>query len=133
MVDAHWGAHYGLKSQTTVCKEFPVENPTLNLNIVKTEIAPCTIALKVEVLPPRVQKTFGEVIAMFSKQAKIPGFRAGKVPMNVILKRFGDDVNAETRKRLIGNAFEDAIKAENPDLQAFEEYDELLAAIEAAL
>ena len=27
----------------------------------------------------------------------------------------------------------DAIKAENPDLQAFEEYDELLAAIEAAL
>ena len=66
-----------------------MENPTINLNIVKTETAPCTLALKVEVLPPRVQKTFGEVIAMFSKQVKIPGFRAGKVPTPVILKRFG--------------------------------------------
>ena len=90
-----------------------MENPTLNLNIVKTETAPCTLALKVEVLPPRVQKTFGEVIAMFSKQVKIPGFRSGKVPTNVILKRFGSDVTAETRKRLIGAAYEDAIKAEN--------------------
>lgn len=86
---------------------------TLNLNVVKTETAPCSLALKVEVLPPRVKKSFGEVIAMFSQQVKIPGFRAGKVPANVICKRFGEDVVNETKKRLMDAAFRDAVKDEN--------------------
>ena len=85
---------------------------TLNLNIVKTEVAPCSLALKVEVLPPRVKKSFDEVIAMFSKQVKVPGFRAGKVPANVILKRFGADVVSETRSRLLDKAYSDAVKQE---------------------
>ncbi|MBP5638415.1 MAG: trigger factor [Victivallales bacterium] len=105
-----------------------MENPTINLNIAKTETAPCSLALKVEVLPPRVQKTLSEVIAMFSQQVKIPGFRAGKVPANVILKRFGKDVVLETKKKLIGKAYEDAVKSENinvigePQIKESDEY-----------
>lgn len=90
-----------------------MDNPTLNLNIVKTETAPCCLALKVEILPPRVKKSFGEVVAMFSKQVKIPGFRAGKVPTAVICKRFPEEVVEETKKKLIDGAFSDVIRQEN--------------------
>lgn len=100
---------------------------TLNLNIVKTETAPCTLALKVEVLPLRVKKSFDEVIALYSKQVKVPGFRAGKVPTNVIIKRFKADVENETKKRLLDKAYSDTLNAEKlsilgePEIQDVDE------------
>ena len=44
-----------------------------------------------------MSKAFARVTANYRKYAKIPGFRAGKVPESVIKRRF----NAEIRKDVI--------------------------------
>jgi trigger factor len=55
------------------------------------------LKLTVEVEESRVQKQMDQFIRRFSREAQIPGFRRGKVPRNVIVKRFGEEtLRAET-------------------------------------
>ncbi len=57
----------------------------------------CTRELILDVPADEVSKAFARVTANYRKYAKIPGFRAGKVPESVIKRRF----NAEIRKDVI--------------------------------
>jgi len=57
----------------------------------------CTRELILDVPADEVSKAFARVTANYRRYAKIPGFRAGKVPESVIKRRF----NAEIRKDVI--------------------------------
>lgn len=50
------------------------------------------------------------LIKQFSKQAKIPGFRPGKAPVNMIRQRFGKQISEELRQRVISKAYQDGTK-----------------------
>ena len=43
------------------------------------------------------------------KQVKIPGFRPGKVPLNVLRKRFGRSVMGEVLERAVSDSSSQAI------------------------
>lgn len=51
-----------------------------------------------------------------SKKAKLPGFRAGKVPMNVVKQKYQKEVRDETVKNLVRNGIDKVIKENNLDL-----------------
>ncbi|MDQ8180103.1 trigger factor [Pelagicoccus sp. SDUM812005] len=51
-----------------------------------------------------------ELLKQFSKQAKIPGFRPGKAPVNMIRQRFGKQIKDELRQRVISKAYQDGTK-----------------------
>lgn len=57
----------------------------------------CTRELVLDVPADEVSKAFAKVTANYRKYAKIPGFRAGKVPESVVKRRY----NAEIRKDVI--------------------------------
>ncbi|MBD5780298.1 trigger factor [Pelagicoccus sp. NFK12] len=51
-----------------------------------------------------------ELLKQFSKQAKIPGFRPGKAPVNMIRQRFGKQIKDELRQRVVSKAYQDGTK-----------------------
>lgn len=70
-------------------------------------------ALKVEVPAETVAKGFEEAAKKLKADVKIPGFRKGKVPDNIIAQRFGEDLESEAVKWVVVHTFSDAVKEAN--------------------
>lgn len=51
-----------------------------------------------------------ELLAEFAKSAKIQGFRPGKAPLNLIKGRYKKELAEELKRKLTGQAYQDAIK-----------------------
>lgn len=65
-----------------------------------------TIELNAEEVNSEFEKTY----AAYSQYARVPGFRQGKVPKNLVKQRFAKDVKEEVLSRLLPHALEHAIK-----------------------
>ena len=69
----------------------------------------CTREMVLDVPAEEVSKTYSAVTGSFRKYAKIPGFRAGKVPETVIRRRFADEIRKEVIDKLVPVRFNKAI------------------------
>lgn len=65
------------------------------------DIGPCKKRLKIGVPVPAVEAETERVTHEYARQAKIPGFRKGKVPMAMLKKRFAHDIEHEVVDRLL--------------------------------
>lgn len=65
------------------------------------ETGPCEKKLKIEVPAATVEAETARITAEYRRQAKIPGFRKGKVPMELVSKRFAEDIDKEVVERLV--------------------------------
>jgi trigger factor len=65
----------------------------------------CTRELVIDVPAEEVSRAWARVATAYRKQAKIPGFRAGKVPESVIRRRFGAEIRKEVIDTLLPGRF----------------------------
>ena len=65
--------------------------------------------LTIEVPTEIVSEAIGHAAAKLGKQARIPGFRPGKVPSNVIRQRFKPQIMQDVAEHLISKAVGDAL------------------------
>ena len=65
--------------------------------------------LSIEVPTEVVNEAIGQVAAKLGKQARIPGFRPGKVPVNVIRQRFKPQIMQDVAEHLVSKAVGDAL------------------------
>lgn len=65
------------------------------------ETGPCERQVKVEVPAPAVEAELDRVTQEFRRQARMPGFRKGKVPLDLVRKRHGEDIRQEVLDRLL--------------------------------
>ncbi len=79
------------------------------MNITVEDVSPCKKRLKIEVPANRVQQAYDRVATDFQKQARIPGFRPGHAPRTVVLKKFQKDIESETQRTLVPEAYQEAI------------------------
>lgn len=86
------------------------------MNVTVETLAPCRKLLRVEVDAPTVDKTFEEVTREFQREAELPGFRPGKVPRELLLKRFGKDIEEQVRAKLINDSFRKAVEEQKLDV-----------------
>jgi len=70
---------------------------------------PCNGKLEVTVPAEDVNKAFDKVYKQFQKSAKIPGFRPGKAPQNILEMHYGSAVKSEVESILVGDSLRDAI------------------------
>jgi len=66
--------------------------------------------LKIEIPTDIIEKEYRESLDKVKKRAKIPGFRPGKVPANLIEKKFGGDIKADIIDRLVPRYYSEALK-----------------------
>ncbi len=69
----------------------------------------CTRELVLDVPAEEVSKAYREVTGNYRKYAKIPGFRAGKVPETVIRRRFAEGIRKEVIEGLLPARFNKAV------------------------
>jgi trigger factor len=69
----------------------------------------CTRELVLDVPADVVAKAYGKVTANYCKYAKIPGFRAGKVPETVVRRRFAEGIRKDVIDGLLPERFNKAV------------------------
>jgi trigger factor len=73
------------------------------------DVSPTQKTLSVEVPPEVVDAAFARVIKNYSKHAKLPGFRPGKVPASVVKQRFREQITHDVMHELVPRAVEQAL------------------------
>jgi trigger factor len=69
----------------------------------------CTRELVLEIPAEDVSKSYRTVVGNYRKYAKIPGFRAGKVPETVVRHRFADGIRKDVIDGLLPERFNKAV------------------------
>ncbi len=70
----------------------------------------CKRRLSVEAPSELVQRAWEAAFGRVQKQARLPGFRRGHVPRNLVRLHFADDVRREVAQRLIPDVYRQALE-----------------------
>src|SRR6266436_725194 len=65
--------------------------------------------LRIELPPEDVRKEWDAIANNYSRYARIPGYRAGKAPRQVIEKKFRKEIQDELTKALVSKSYHEAI------------------------
>ena len=72
--------------------------------------------LSVAVSGELVKNKFEEVFSQIAKEAKVPGFRPGKAPRDVLEKHYASSVHEQVLKELVPDVYNQAISTEKLDV-----------------
>ena len=81
-----------------------------------SEAGPCKKKVEIEIPEEKIEKAFDTQYYELRKDAEVPGFRKGRAPRRLLEKRFGKDVIAQTKLRLLVDASDSAIKDNELDV-----------------
>jgi trigger factor len=73
------------------------------------QLEACRRRISVEAPTDVVQKAWEAAYGRVQKQARLPGFRKGHVPRNLVKLHFADDVRREVAQRLIPDVYREAL------------------------
>lgn len=77
------------------------------------------VKLSVTVAASDVQRVYDATVAEHCRTVRIKGFRKGKVPRDVLIRKAGDALLAEAAERIIGEAAQAALEAaEHPPIRS---------------
>jgi trigger factor len=79
------------------------------VNITVENLAPCKKLLRVEVDAKAVDEIFDSITKDYQKQAALPGFRPGKAPRDMVVKKYDADIKDDARRKLIGENYRKAV------------------------
>ncbi len=89
-----------------------MKNNELKFNV--TELPENRISVEIEVPASRCQSSFNEAVSHFVRSIRLPGFRPGKVPKQVIFQQIGiARIKASALEKLIDRAWKEALVEES--------------------
>ena len=88
------------------------------------DINPTRRAIIVEVSAGEVDAIEAKLLKDFQRQAKVPGFRPGKAPENMIRTRYAKDIASELKSRVVSAAHQDGVLQSGVDIFGIVELDE---------
>jgi trigger factor len=80
------------------------------MNVEVENLPNCIASLHIELPPDFVTKEWNEVAKGFRQVARIPGFRPGKAPQNVVEAKFRKEIQEELTKKLVSETTREAIR-----------------------
>jgi trigger factor len=80
------------------------------MNVEVENLPNCVASLRIELPPDRVTKEWNEVVQSFRQAARIPGFRKGKAPPNVIEAKFRKEIEKQLKRKLVSETTHAAIR-----------------------
>jgi trigger factor len=86
------------------------------MNISKENTDSLNAVLKIELSAADYQERVDKVLSDYRKNADMPGFRKGKVPMGVVKKRYGISVKVEEINKLLSDSVSKYIMEEKLDI-----------------
>jgi trigger factor len=83
------------------------------ISVEKTAEDSASKSLRVTVPVERVREAEARALKYYAKRARLPGFRKGKAPDNVVRKRFGDAIRQTVLEEVIRESWETAKSSES--------------------
>ena len=74
------------------------------------DISPVQKTVEVEIPADLLSREANRVTSEFSRHAKVPGFRPGKIPASVVRNRFAKEIQEEVVTRVLGASFRDVVQ-----------------------
>src|SRR5437870_10141650 len=71
------------------------------MKVVVNELDGCKRGLEVEVPSEQVVQEVERSFKEYSRHARVPGFRQGKIPIDIVRRRFGKEVRDEVIGRMV--------------------------------
>ena len=96
------------------------------MNVTVENLGPCKKMLRIEVEAAKVDATFDETTKQFQKEANLPGFRPGKAPRDMVLKRFERDIREETKNKLTRENYQAALREKKIGVVRMEDIEEVV-------
>jgi trigger factor len=95
------------------------------VNVTVENLAPCKKLLRVEVDAKDVDEAFDAMTKSFQKEASLPGFRPGKAPVAMVLKKYEQDIQAEVKRKLIGDSYRKVVEDHKLDVLGYPDIEEI--------
>ncbi len=95
------------------------------MNISVENLAPCKKLVRVEVEAQQVDQTFESITKDFQRQAALPGFRPGKAPKDMVLRKYEKDITDEVKRKLISDSYRKAVDEKKLDVLGYPDIEEI--------
>jgi trigger factor len=79
------------------------------------DIGPCKKRISVEVEAAKVKEQYESICSELGREAELPGFRKGRVPRALLTSKFGKQIAADAKSKLIETSLKDAVKEKSLD------------------
>lgn len=86
------------------------------MNIIREDVNAEIAVLKVKVAPEDYKQKVDASLEKYRKQAKVPGFRPGKIPMGMIQKQYGKAILAEELNKVVNDSLYSFIQEEKIEI-----------------
>jgi trigger factor len=95
------------------------------VNVTIENLAPCRKLVRVEVDAPSVDSAFDKVTAEFQREVRLPGFRPGKAPRDMVLKSYAKQIDDEVKRKLISDSYRKALNEQKLQVVGYPDIEEI--------
>jgi len=95
------------------------------VNVTVENLAPCKKLVRVELDATAVDTAFAAITKDYQKQAALPGFRPGKAPLPLVVKKYDAEIKDEAKRKLIGDAYRKAIDEQKIQVVGYPDIEEV--------
>ena len=95
------------------------------MNVTVENQASCRKVVRVEVDAQTVDSMFESITKDFQKQAALPGFRPGKAPLPMVVKKYEQDIADEVKRKLISENYRKATDDQKLDVLGYPDIKEV--------
>src|SRR2546421_3913007 len=81
--------------------------------------------MRVEIEAQKVNETFDDVTKEFQREALLPGFRPGKAPREMVLRKYGKEIEKEVKRKLISDSYKKAVDEQKFDVLGYPDIEEI--------
>jgi len=95
------------------------------VNVTVENLAPCKKLVRIELDAKQVDETFDSVTKSFQREASLPGFRPGKAPRDMVIKKYEKDIEEDVKKKLMGDAYRKALEENKLEVVGYPDIEEI--------
>ena len=95
------------------------------MNVTVENLGPCKKLLRFDIDVAAVKSAFDEAAKAYQKEATLPGFRPGKAPKEMVLKRYEKEISDEAKRKLMGDNYRSAIKDQKLEVVGYPDIEEI--------
>lgn len=95
------------------------------MNVTVENLAPCKKLVRVEVEAGKVDEMLETIAKQFQRQANLPGFRPGKAPRDMVVRKYAKDIEDEAKRKLISDAYKSALEEKKIDALGYPDIEEI--------
>jgi len=81
--------------------------------------------MRVEIEAQQVDETFDSITKEFQREASLPGFRPGKAPREMVVRKYEKDIEKEVKRKLISDSYRKALDEKKLDVLGYPDIEEI--------